>query len=123
MIANPRPSTFAERLNVRFTHTDRTRWHAGRVENPSRRGGGLRTTPLRGIEGLSAMEVPVKSARVVELLSQNASVLKEDVTCLEAGTFKFQAFGVDVTKEQAARLRANLSRLEQVISAISRSPC
>jgi len=62
--------------------------------------------------------MPVKPARVVELLSENASILKEDVTHLETGTFKFQAFGVDVTKEQAARLRANLSRLEQVIDAL-----
>jgi hypothetical protein len=64
------------------------------------------------------MEVLVEPARVVELLSKNLSILKEDVTHLEAGTFKFQAFGVDVTNEQAARLRANLSRLEQVIEAL-----
>jgi hypothetical protein len=67
------------------------------------------------------MEVPVEFARVVELLSENALILKEDVKHLEAGTFKFQAFGVDVTKEQAARLKANLSRLEQVIDALQRS--
>lgn len=60
----------------------------------------------------------MESARVVELLSKNASILKEDVKHLEAGSFKFQAFGVDVTKEQAARLKANLSRLEQVIEAL-----
>lgn len=63
----------------------------------------------------------MEPARLVELLSANASILKEDVTHLEAGTFKFQAFGVDVTNEQAARLRANLSRLEQVIQALQRS--
>jgi len=72
----------------------------------------------RHLANLSAMEMPVEPARVVELLYENASILKEDVTHLEAGTFKFQAFGVDVTKEQAARLRANLSRLEQVIEAL-----
>ena len=59
-------------------------------------------------------------ATVIELLSKNASILREDVTHLEAGTFKFQAFGVDVTNEQAARLKANLSRLEEVIDALRR---
>jgi hypothetical protein len=66
------------------------------------------------------MEVPVDPATVIELLSKNASILREDVTHLEAGTFKFQAFGVDVTNEQAARLKANLSRLEEVIDALRR---
>jgi hypothetical protein len=71
---------------------------------------------------LCPIEVLVGPARVIELLSTNASILEEDVKHLEEGTFKFQAFGVDVTNEQAARLKANLLRLEQAIEALRNPP-
>jgi hypothetical protein len=55
-------------------------------------------------------------ARVIELLSQNAFVLKEDLALMDAGRIRVQAFGVDVTREQSARLKANLERLEAVLA-------
>ena len=57
----------------------------------------------------------IADARVVELCSQNAYVLKEDLALMESGSIKIQVFGADATKEQAARLRANLSRLQEII--------
>jgi hypothetical protein len=58
----------------------------------------------------------VNRARLIELLSQNACVLREDLDMLDAGTVRIKAFGVDVTREQASRLKANLKRLEQVLA-------
>jgi hypothetical protein len=54
--------------------------------------------------------------RVIELCTQNAEVLKEDIALIEAGKIKFLALGVaDVTREQVARLKGNLSRLQEII--------
>ena len=55
------------------------------------------------------------AARVVELCAQNAYVLKEDLALMESGAIKIHVFGADATEEQAGRLRANLSRLQEII--------
>ena len=54
---------------------------------------------------------------VLELLSQNACVLREDVSLMETGFVRCDAFGADVTREQTARLKGNLSRIEEIIDA------
>jgi hypothetical protein len=63
------------------------------------------------------MEVALDPADLVKLLSQNAYVLREDLTLMESGVLKCQSFGANVTREQAARLNENLSRLQEVIEA------
>ena len=63
------------------------------------------------------MEMPVvmRAEEVVELCRQNAAVLREDIALMEAGRLRLLALGSDATSEQVARLRANLSRLQQII--------
>jgi hypothetical protein len=56
-------------------------------------------------------------AQAVNLLSQNAYTLREDLALMESGFVKCQSFGANVTAEQAARLQANLSRLLAIIDA------
>ena len=56
---------------------------------------------------------------VVELCSLNAAVLREDLALMESGTLKVQMVGADVTDEMAARLRANLSRLLNIIEELN----
>jgi|1186.fasta_scaffold23976_2 hypothetical protein len=53
--------------------------------------------------------------RVVALCEQAAYFLREDLSLIDDGSVKFELFGADVTEEQAGRMRANLSRLEEVI--------
>ena len=55
--------------------------------------------------------------RVVELCRQNAAVIREDLALMEAGRLQLHALGSDATKEQIARMRANLSRLQEIIDA------
>ena len=55
--------------------------------------------------------------RVVELLAQNAAVIREDLALLEAGTIRMTVFGADVTHDHAGRLKGNLDRLEAVLEA------
>ena len=64
------------------------------------------------------MEVALKPVHIIKLLARNAYVLQEDVKLMEDGAIKVQAFGVDVTREQAARLKANLMRLEDALAAL-----
>jgi hypothetical protein len=63
------------------------------------------------------MEFAMNRAQAVNLLSLNAYVLREDLALMESGFVKCQSFGTNVTVEQAERLRANLSRLQEVIDA------
>lgn len=56
-------------------------------------------------------------AQAVDLLSQNAYVLREDLALMESGFIQCLALGVNATGEQVARLKANLSRLLEVIEA------
>ena len=56
-------------------------------------------------------------AQVAKLLAQNAALLSEDIKLMEAGVIRCQSFGANVTTEHAARLRANLTRLETILSA------
>ena len=58
----------------------------------------------------------VNRSRVIRLLSENAKVLKEDVALMSGGRFRVQAFGVDVTAEQVARLESNLERIETILT-------
>ena len=60
----------------------------------------------------------MESVQIMKLLARNAYVLQEDVKLMEDGAIKVQAFGVDVTREQAARLKANLVRLEEALAAL-----
>ena len=53
--------------------------------------------------------------KVVELCSLNADVLREDLALMEQRTVTVHAGGADVTREYVARLRANLSRLQEII--------
>lgn len=53
--------------------------------------------------------------RVVALCEQNTYFLQEDLTLIESGHLKMQLFGTDVTDEQAARMRASLARLQEII--------
>lgn len=62
-------------------------------------------------------EVALDNGRVIELLSQNAAILREDLTLLAAGTIKLSVFGTNVTHDHASRLKANLTRLEAVLEA------
>ena len=62
------------------------------------------------------MEAAVNRSRVIRLLSENAKVLKEDVALMSGGRFRVQAFGVDVTAEQVARLESNLERIETILT-------
>jgi len=59
----------------------------------------------------------VDIAEVIDLLSLNAAVLRDDVALMEAGILKCESFGTNVTREQAARLSANLARLDAIIQA------
>ncbi|MCL6730325.1 hypothetical protein [Sphingomonas hankyongi] len=61
--------------------------------------------------------MPMTAERVVELCRQNAAVVREDIALMEAGRLKFQALGSDATREQIARMKANLSRLQEIIDA------
>jgi hypothetical protein len=53
--------------------------------------------------------------RVVALCEQAAYFLREDLTLIESGDLKLQLFGADVTEEQATRMRASLSRLQEIV--------
>ena len=53
---------------------------------------------------------------LVSLLLRNAYVLREDIQLMEQGALKVQAFGTDLTAEHAGRLKANLSRLEDILA-------
>jgi hypothetical protein len=53
--------------------------------------------------------------RVTALCEQASYFLREDLTLIEAGHLKLELFGSDVTVEQANRMKANLSRLEEII--------
>jgi hypothetical protein len=55
--------------------------------------------------------------RIVELLLQNAAIIREDLALLAAGTIKLTVFGTDVSQDHAGRLKANLDRLEAVLDA------
>jgi hypothetical protein len=61
----------------------------------------------------------MKAAQILELCRTNADVLREDLALMEAGRLKLLALGADATREQMARLRANLSRLQQIMDACS----
>ena len=58
--------------------------------------------------------------KVVELCSLNADVLREDLALMEQRTVTVHAGGADVTREYVARLRANLSRLQEIIDGMRR---
>lgn len=60
--------------------------------------------------------------RVVALCEQAAYFLQEDLALIESGDLKLQLFGADVTEEQARRMRANLSRLQEILDGF-RSRC
>jgi len=68
------------------------------------------------------MEVVLDRDQVVELLTQNAATLREDLALMEAGTIKLSVFGTDVSHDHARRLRANLLRLESVLHAYGNTP-
>ena len=53
--------------------------------------------------------------RVVALCEQNAYFLREDLALIEAGDLKLLLFGADVTEEQADRMRASISRLQEIV--------
>ena len=53
--------------------------------------------------------------RVVALCEQAAYFLREDLNLLEAGQLKLQLFGADVTEQHADRMKAHLSRLQEII--------
>ena len=63
--------------------------------------------------------VVLAAKELVELCSLNAAVLREDLALMESGTLKVQMVGADVTDEMAARLRANLSRLRDIIEELN----
>ena len=63
-------------------------------------------------------------SRVIALLSENAYVLAEDLALMELGFIQCHALGANATREHAARLKANLSRLQEVIKAFGgNAPC
>jgi len=62
--------------------------------------------------------VALDQVHIVRLLAKNAHVLQEDAKLMEDGAIRVHAFGVDVTHEQAARLKANLLRLEKVLNSL-----
>ena len=53
--------------------------------------------------------------RVIALCEQAAYFLREDLALIESGDLKLRLFDADVTDEQAGRMKANLSRLEEII--------
>lgn len=57
----------------------------------------------------------MKAERVVRLCRENAEVLKEDLALMKAGRLRAEALGFDATEQQMARLKANLSRLQEII--------
>ena len=60
---------------------------------------------------------------VAALCRRNADYLRENLKLIESGHLKCHIFDLDVTEDEAARMRANLSRLEQIISqSSSRGP-
>ena len=61
--------------------------------------------------------MPITAKKVVELCRQNADLIREDLVLMESGELEFRAFGADATKDQIARMRANLSRLQEIIDA------
>ena len=59
--------------------------------------------------------MPMKEYRVVALCEQAAYFLREDLNLVEGGNLTFALFGTDVTDEHAGRMRATLSRLDEII--------
>jgi len=54
--------------------------------------------------------------RVVQLCDQSAALIREDLKLIESGAIKIVAANdADVSDEQIAHLRANLSRLQEII--------
>ena len=64
-----------------------------------------------------SLEDALDHGRIVELLLQNAAIIREDLALLGAGTIRLTVFGTDVSHDHAGRLKANLDRLEAVIDA------
>ena len=62
------------------------------------------------------MLMSMAANRVVELCDQSAAVIRADLARIESGELRFVAANDDdITEEQAAHLRANLSRLQEII--------
>ena len=53
--------------------------------------------------------------RVVAICERAAFFIREDLELIDSGHLKLALFGVDVTQEQAARIRARLSEIEEII--------
>src|SRR4051812_38810549 len=79
---------------------------------------GKRATATSALIPWQGMERALDTAQLVELLSQNAAAISEDLALIEAGAIKFTAFDSDVNEAVSARMRGNLARLEQVIAAL-----
>jgi hypothetical protein len=61
-------------------------------------------------------------AEIYELLSQNAAVLKEDISLIDTGFIKLNVFGADVSQDHLSRLKGNLARLEAILEAWGDEP-
>ena len=54
--------------------------------------------------------------RVVQLCDQSAALIREDLQLIESGAIKVVAANdLDITEQQIAHMRANLSRLQEII--------
>ncbi len=54
--------------------------------------------------------------RVVQLCDQSAALIREDLKLIESGAIKLVAANdSDLTAQQIAHMRANLSRLQEII--------
>ena len=62
----------------------------------------------------------MNAEEIVDLLSLNAAILRDNIALMEAGTLRCESFGANVTREQAAQLAANLARLEVIIGSEGR---
>lgn len=68
-----------------------------------------------------SLEVALDVARLIELLSENAERIKEDLNLMETRQLKIECHGVDVTEEHMARYIRSLVNLETIMNSYDRA--
>ena len=60
-------------------------------------------------------------AWLIELLSQNAERIQEDLTLMERGQLRIECHGADVTEQHMARYVKSLVNLETILNSLARA--
>ena len=63
------------------------------------------------------------AAKIVALLSEAATRLREDLELMETGIIKCECFGADVTQQHVGRMAVRLAKIEAVIDAHRDAGC